>query len=165
MEEWRDIKGYEGLYKVSSLGKIKSLGRYKRVLIVKPNANGYLRLRLTKKGKVKNLNSHRLVAEAFIPNPKNLPFVCHKDDNPCNNKASNLFWGTPQDNMDDKVNKNRQSRVKGILHGEAKLTEEDVLQIRLRINSGELYKTIADTYSIDKTTVSNIKTRKTWNHI
>ena len=74
-EEWKDIKGYEGLYKISSYGRVKSLGndknRKEKILSSKSNREGYVRVYLFKDGKGKMYRVHRLVAEAFIPNPNN----------------------------------------------------------------------------------------------
>ena len=115
-EVWKDIKGYEGLYQVSNLGRIKSLERevwngYKVFLksekILKPKSNskdGYLRIALSKNGKVKDKLIHRLVAEEFIPNPNNLPQVNHKDENKNNNYVTNLEW------CDSKYNANYGTR-------------------------------------------------------
>ena len=101
MEIWKDIKGYEGLYQVSNLGKVKSLlgwnGKtyYKREKILKPYIQkGYLRVNLFKKNKGNKYLVHRLVAETFIPNPNKLPEVNHKDENPGNCGVSNLEWCT-----------------------------------------------------------------------
>lgn len=100
MEEiWKDIKGYEGLYMVSNMGNVKSLGfdKYHKGRILKPCFDGkknYLFVGLHKDNKVKLRNVHRLVAEAFIPNPYNLPCVNHKDENKTNNNADNLEWCT-----------------------------------------------------------------------
>lgn len=95
MEEWRDIKGYEGLYQVSSWGRVKSLNYNhtgkERILLQWYN-KGYNRIGLVKNGILKMYSVHRLVAEAFIPNPNNLPFVNHKDENKQNNIVSNLEW-------------------------------------------------------------------------
>ena len=91
MEIWRDISGYENLYMVSSYGRIKSLGNgcsnasKERILKQSTNTKGYLHVHLCKNGKDKNFRVHRLVAEAFIPNPNNLPEVNHKDENKQNN--------------------------------------------------------------------------------
>lgn len=98
-EEWRDIKGYEGLYQVSNLGRVKSLrdkNNKKRELILKPKImrNGYLKVDLCKNGKQKTFTVHRLVATVFISNPKNFPTVNHKDENKLNNNVSNLEWCT-----------------------------------------------------------------------
>lgn len=93
---WRDIPGYEGLYQVSNTGQVRSLN-YKRTgqtKILKPAAasNGYKTIRLCKNGKCETYTVHRLVAQAFIPNPNNLPCVNHKDENKTNNVAWNLEW-------------------------------------------------------------------------
>ena len=99
MEEiWKDIEGYEGLYQISNLGRVKSLGNthYKttRILVVYKNKNGYCGINLCKKGKVTKYRIHRLVATAFIPNPNNYPEVNHKDENKSNNRVDNLEWCT-----------------------------------------------------------------------
>ena len=84
----KDIVGYEGLYAVTSCGKVWS---YKRKKFLTPGINkGYLYVILCKDGKVKNYRLHRLVAEAYIPNPENLPQVNHKDENKANNCLQNL---------------------------------------------------------------------------
>lgn len=92
-EIWKDIKEYEGLYQVSNFGRIKSLprkGTYARILKPSTNKDGYLQVHLCKNGKLKTFLVHRLVAEAFLDNPNNLPQVNHKDENPQNNNVENL---------------------------------------------------------------------------
>lgn len=92
-EEWKDIEGYEGLYKVSSFGRIKSLyGGEERIMKQANHGHGYLMCALTKNGKLKSFTVHRLVAKAFIPNPSNLPQVNHIDENKENNRVDNLEW-------------------------------------------------------------------------
>lgn len=101
IEEWKDIDGYEGLYQVSNLGRIKSFHpRYKSERILKLHAytNGYLFIGLHKNNTTKQVMIHRLVANAFCPNPNNLPVVMHLDDNNQNNVYTNLQWGTQKDN-------------------------------------------------------------------
>lgn len=102
MEIWKNInlKGYEDFYQVSNLGRVRSvdkvdsLGRLIRGKIKSNanNGNGYLVVNLKNNGKQKMVTVHRLVAEAFIENPKNLPCVNHKDENKTNNKVNNLEW-------------------------------------------------------------------------
>ena len=96
-EEWRDIEGYEGLYQVSNLGNIKSLGNDKKrkEKILKPNINNYghyLKVCLFKQGKQKQYLVHRLVAQAFIPNPQNLPQINHKSEIKTDNRVENLEY-------------------------------------------------------------------------
>lgn len=93
-EFWKDIEGYEGRYQVSNLGNVKSLnynhtGKEK---IMKPQLcnKGYLRVELCKDNKRQKYLIHKLVADAFIPNPNNLPCVNHKDENRLNNNYENL---------------------------------------------------------------------------
>ena len=95
MEEiWKDIKGYEGLYQVSNLGRVKSFhGRTEKEKILQPNNKSkYSQLLLVKDKKRKIAHVHRLVAEAFIPNTENKPQVNHKDENRKNNRVDNLEW-------------------------------------------------------------------------
>lgn len=103
-EEWRDIVGFEGRYQVSNLGRIKSLnriGRRGQLLpgkLKKPTGNRYLGTTLELDGKTYNKLVHRLVAEAFIPNPDSLPEVNHIDGDITNNKVENLEWCTASAN-------------------------------------------------------------------
>ena len=104
MEEWRDIKGFEGKYMVSNLGIVKSLNYNNtgKEGIMEPhdNGKGYLRVQLCKNGKGKWYRINRLVALAFIPNPDNLPEVNHIDKDKTNNKVENLEWCTTQYNVE-----------------------------------------------------------------
>ena len=112
-EEWRPVVGYEGLYEVSNLGRVRSLDRYDRMnrfcegRILKLSADrlGYLRAQLYSSSKRKSFLVHRLVAQAFIPNPDNLPQVNHRDENPSNDNVDNLEW------CDGKYNVNYGTRV------------------------------------------------------
>lgn len=95
-EIWRDIKDYEGYYQVSNRGIVKSLNYRRtgkeRIMKGVPDGYGYLQVKLCKDGKDKKCRINRLVAQAFIENPDNLPEVNHKDENPKNNCVENLEW-------------------------------------------------------------------------
>lgn len=107
-EEWLPIKGYEGLYEVSSLGRVKSLNYRKsgacKIFTGSHDKDGYLRTALRNPFR-KDVRIHRLVAEAFIPNPDNLPLVNHIDEDKSNNHVSNLEWCTPQYNNDYSISR------------------------------------------------------------
>ena len=100
----KDIKNYEGLYAVTSCGKVWSY-KYKKFLTPRANRYGYLLVALYKDGKVKNYSVHRLVAEAYIPNTDNLPQVDHIDNDKTHNYVNNLQWITNRDNCRKSHNK------------------------------------------------------------
>ena len=95
-EIWKDVQGYEGLYAVSDLGRVKRLAgkgcKNERILKPQYNSKGYLYVSLYKCGKSVHLAVHRLVAATFIPNPDKLPEVNHKDENKTNNRVDNLEY-------------------------------------------------------------------------
>lgn len=111
MEEiWCDISDYKGLYQVSTLGRVRSLDRIiydqgrhwfqnGKILKASSQKSGYLFVTLSKAGKAKQYRVHRLVAQAFIPNPSKLPQVNHKDEDVTNNKVENLEWCTAKYNL------------------------------------------------------------------
>jgi hypothetical protein len=115
-EIWAPIAGYEDLYEVSNMGRFRSLPRIRRAKcgktafnkgkILAPQrsvAGGYLRVALSKDGKVKDEFAHRIVAKAFLQNPEGKPAVNHDDGDKTNNKVSNLEWSTHKENMDHAV--------------------------------------------------------------
>ena len=121
-EVWKDIVGYEGLYQVSNLGNVKRLSGYRgngKQYFVKEhvrkqfaNKDGYLRIVLSKNNKTKKFMVHRLVAEAFIPNPMNLPQVNHIDENMQNNCSINLEWVTQKENSNHGTRNERISNAR-----------------------------------------------------
>ena len=110
-EIWRSIKDYEGLYEVSSWGRVRSLKRGK-FLKLQISCWGYLRVELNKNGKGIKHSVHRLVTEAFIPNPNNYPQVNHKDENKLNNHADNLEWCQPEYNNNYGTHNERVAKAK-----------------------------------------------------
>ena len=106
-EIWKDIKNYEGLYQVSNLGRVKSL-YYNKILQNAVQKDGYFQVSLSKNGIQKMYLVHRLVAEAFLPNPHNYLCVNHKDEDKSNNIYTNLEW------CDVKYNANYGTRNKRI---------------------------------------------------
>ena len=131
MEEWRDVKGYEGKYQVSNLGNVKSLNYHRmgisKVLTPRKCKTGYLRIGLCKSSNKKTYNVHKLVAQAFLENPNNLPSINHKDENKENNRADNLefctqaynnAYGTHNERV-GKAHRNRKDQSKPIIATDA----------------------------------------------
>ena len=128
MEEIRKpVKGFEGYYEVSNLGRVRSIDRVVvdtvrncerllkgKVLIQKDNGNGYKNVMFCKEHKLYNKYVHRLVAEIFLPNPDNLPQVNHKDEDKSNNRVDNLEWCTSFYNNEYDTRKKRwyETRIK-----------------------------------------------------
>ena len=149
-EEWRDILGYEGLYQVSNLGKVRSLkdshGKNRKLILKeRTDKDGYKRVHLFKNGKGKHYGVHRLVAITFIPNPNNLPQVNHIDENKENNTIYNLEWCTAEYNNNygdrskragEKISKSMKGKYIGDKHPRSKKVK--------CITTGEIFDSIAD---------------------
>lgn len=111
MEEiWKDIEGFEGLYQVSNFGRIKRVTTG-RILKGDKNNDGYLRVKLYKNNTKSNKSIHRLVAEAFIPNPENKPQVNHVNEDKTNNSLDNLEWMTAKENINHGTRNKRVSKA------------------------------------------------------
>lgn len=155
-EEWRDVEGYEGIYQVSNLGRVKSLVGYnghvyiKREKILKnslkDSGSGYKRygVTLSVKGKIKHCMVHKLVAKAFIPNPNNYEVINHKDGNSLNNHIDNLEWCTVSYNLQHAYNtKLKKSKIHNI-------NKQQVINM---LNSGLFQKDIAKNLKVSEHTI------------
>ena len=124
IEEWRDIPNYEGLYQVSSFGRVKSLPKYKckteRMLVPYTDKDGYKRYTLCPNNKDRcRFFAHRLVGYVFIGNPDRLPEIDHIDGDPSNNHVSNLRWCTHKENSNNPITRKRKSESKkGLIKSE-----------------------------------------------
>lgn len=146
MEEWKDIEDYEGLYQVSNLGRIRSKYKYncrkqKQAIIseteykiIKPINSEYLKVTLVKNRIKKQFKIHRIVAKAFIENPKGKEQVNHIDGNKHNNKVDNLEWNTVKENINHAFNNNlaKHRKIKMI---DLKTKDEKIFNRREDIES------------------------------
>lgn len=162
-EEWLDILNYEGIYKISNLGRRKNKkGQIQKARIKK----NYNTARLFKDKIYTEYSVHRLVASAFIPNPENKPCVNHKNGIKSDNRASNLEWCTISENSIHAVANGLQKIIKGSDCSWSKLCEKQVLEIRELYSLGFLFqRQIAKIYNIKPPTVSDIVRRKRWAHL
>lgn len=176
MEEWKDIYDYEGAYQISNLGRVRSLPRkiiYSNGKIIHYHG-GLISTKERKKDKYwttclcknqieQTMYIHRLVALHFIPNPKNKPEVNHKDGDKSNNKVTNLEWATESENNKHAHEIGLNSSLKGADSKFAKLTWENVFEIRRMWESGGYTQTeIADIYNVGGPNICNIVNFKTW---
>lgn len=171
-EVWKDIQGYEGLYQISSLGRVKAFprpipGAYKNREFIKKTSHdnyGYPIVGLSKNGKSKTFTIHRLVAKAFIPNPDCLKEVNHKDENKDNNCEDNLEWCTTQYNL---TYGHRLDCAKGERNHLHKLTEDQVAEIRRIYKKGDPefgLSALGRKYNVSHTAIEWIVKRKSWKH-
>jgi len=170
-EEWRSVPGFEGLYRVSSLGRVRSLTRLSfdgriirgRTLRPSPGSNGYPKVTLCRDGENHTVSVHRLILEAFRgPAPEGFE-ARHLNGVKTDNRLSNLEWGSLAENAADKVEHGTAPR--GERHPLAKLTEADVIKIRRRLAAGEFQREIAADFGVSRSAVSVIATGRTWSHL
>lgn len=168
-EEWRAVVGYEGLYEISSFGRVRSLprtvnrgGRAMQIaglpMRLKTNRCGYLYVNISKGGKQIAIGVHRLVADAFIPNPEGKPEVNHLDNDTGNPMVDNLAWATRAENMAHAAS---QVRLRG------HLTSEDIQAIRTRwptLSAGEK-GAYASTFNITGSHLWRIGTGRAHRHV
>jgi hypothetical protein len=177
-ERWLPIAGFEGLYEVSDFGRVRSLdrmvesrnhprqqqrllrGRLLRQTTNKPTANRYIRkqVKLHRGNNLSTFNVARLVAQAFIPNPLNYPFVLHLDDDATNNKASNLEWGTHQENCFQAASRDRMRY--GQEHWQSSLSDVDRSMAYEMLLEGERINDVAQKFNVSRQSISDLKRGK-----
>lgn len=167
LEIWKDVIGYEGLYQVSNLGNVKSLGnefsRKERLLKLSFQSKGYLTVVLQKDAKRKMVLVHRLVAEHFILNIYNKPQVNHINGIKTNNRVENLEWVSHRENLDHAIN--NDLTLKGEKNKKSKLKDVDVIEIHSLLQKGTTTKELSETYNVSYSTIDGIRTNKYWKHL
>ena len=134
MEIWKDIKDYPN-YMVSNLGRVKNLNYNKtgreQLMTPQESAFGYMRIKLCKNGKIKTIGIHRLVSEAFIPNPNNYPQVNHKNEDKTNNCVWNLEWcdANYNDNYGTRNKRSAEARTNGKCSKPVLQIDKDTLEV------------------------------------
>lgn len=158
----KDIKGYEGRYAATQDGQIYSY--YLRgFLSPKTDKDGYLMVCLQKDGIKEYKQVHRLIAEAYIDNPKKLPTVNHVDGVKSNNSVNNLEWSSFSDNLKHAYKLGLRCN-KGSNSPTSKLNEDDVREIR-RLLAKKDIKEIAEMYGVVPGTIYNIASSRSWKHV
>jgi len=179
-ETWKPVVGAEGRYEVSDLGRVRSVdrcvvvpsrhgGNFIRVFKGRMRKNaldkdGYPRVSLYAQGSRMVLAPvHRLVAQAFLPNPEGLPEVDHRDSDRANARAGNLQWVAEGRNSQLMVERERHAR--GREHGNARLNEDAVRAIRQRAGAGETYVSLAAGFGVSDIAVRRIALGLAWKHV
>lgn len=181
-EEWKPIKGYEGLYEISNCGRVKGIDRKTRVIrkghsqemrVPEKIFTGYkgkthyCQVALYKDGIKKHMQVHRLVAEAFIPNPDNKRQVNHIDGNKQNNIVTNLEWVTPSENILHSF-KTGLNPCSGEKNFQAKLTKEQVTEIKRVYKKGDKKygsRPLARLYGVKHSSIYAITHGLTWREV
>lgn len=173
IETFVDIIGYEGLYQISNLGRVKSLPKYRNStetgeIFLKPSKTqkGYLTVRLYKDTIAKDFPIHRLVASMFIENSRNKPEVNHKNGIKDDNISENLEWCTGSENVKHAFEIGLRIKQFGSAGNYHKLNEEKVLQIKTRYNNGgTAMRKLAKEYSVDYALIQRIIKGTAWPHV
>lgn len=165
-EKWKAVVFFEGSYEVSNFGQVKSLAREKnnkgkiqkiQERILRQAKTNYPSVSLWLEGVLKVKKVHRIVAEAWLPNPDHKPEVNHKDGNRFNNHVNNLEWATRKENTHHAmVNKLMPS---GESHKKSKLNARDVNDIR---SSSEPQRVLAQRFGVSQSNISFIKNNLAW---
>lgn len=165
--QWRDVAGYEGIYKVSSEGEVYSC-RFNRYLRPQLGKMGYYHVGLSVGGKVKLVHVHRLVAATFLAPQEGIdkPTVDHINYVKTDNRLVNLRWLSNADNSGRTSTDNRIHRPRGSAKPNAKLTEAAVQRIlSLHATGGVSYYELAKEHRVSPTTIRSVITQKSWRHM
>lgn len=166
-EEFRPVVGHCN-YLVSNFGRIYSLRRRRSkggFLKIQTNLKGYKHVGLTKEGREITATVHRIVCMAFLENPDNLPAINHKDGKKANNFVSNLEWCTNSENLQHALEAGLRIPPKNEKHWNAKLSNEDVINIKKRLANGERAYMILKGYNVSYQCILDIKNRRRWANI
>lgn len=165
-EQWKDVPGFEGRYEVSNLGRVASnaLG-HRRIMRANLDGRGYPKVMLQNPARKMTRRVHRLVAEAFIPNPSGLATVNHIDGDKTNNAVSNLEWASYGANNAHAVASGLFVPLRGEQCGKTVLDAEKVIEIRRLLASGRTQRSLAEEYGVHKGTISGVASRRSWAHI
>ena len=169
IEEFKFVDDFEN-YGVSEAGKVLSFnygGSGKEGFLIPQSINGYLRVDLYNENGRKHFLIHRLVAIAYIDNPLNREIVNHKDGNKENNHKNNLEWCTSSENSKHAITNKLSENYGSGVHS-AKLTDVDVIAIRLELSNNEYrgqLSALAKKYGVHRSNISNIKRGHTWKHL
>lgn len=161
-EIWKDVRGYEGYYKVSNLGRVRSNNKILKSSLQKCGNYCRYRVNLYLDGNIKMYKVHRLVAQAFIKNPLNKPQVNHKDNNPLNNKINNLEWVTNYENII--YCKNQRRNNIGEKNGRSKLKTYEVIKIR-KLSKTKTVLCLSKKFKISRSQIRAILNKKQWKYV
>ena len=176
-EKWVAVSGFEGMYEVSNLGRVRAVertilqanGRYRtfpeKIKVPNDNGTGYKCVNLFKNQKCKRFYIHRLVATHFMDNPLNLPQVNHLSGDKTDNSISNLEWCTASENCVHAVENKLYQNARGEMAGSAKLKDHQVLRIRELLGTGMMQKDIAKLYGVSRDAIGKIARGERWAHI
>ena len=162
-ECWAPASDYEGFYEVSTLGRIRRTesGRLRTLSLAQ--GRKYINVCLSGGGQAATPDVHRLVAQAFVPNPENKPMVNHIDGDKMNNRASNLEWSTQVENSVHAVD---LGLIKsGTRAYNSRLNDDAVKEMRRLHQTGVSYADLGRAYGVDGSTVSSAVRRVTWKHV
>lgn len=172
-EIWLSIIGFEELYEVSNLGRIKSLRRLdsinriviEKVLKLQKIVKGYIGISLCKNGIQCSKRVHRLVLESFVGSCPSGMECNHKNGIKTDNRLENLEWVTASENSIHKYRTLHPGCRQGSKHSQTKLTEQNVLEIRRLCKENYSTNFIVDKFNITKNIIYKIKHRRSWKHI